>query len=156
MDENTCPAYEHCDDHKDYEDGDHYKNKQTHVHEFLGSVKLAAEKYDYKKEEWEKEDCKKKDLHNHRFAGVSGEAIPIKEKKEKCEKNHIHEIKTKTDFYNDHYHEIYVRTGPAIPVGNGKHVHFVCGTTTLVDGHEHDFVFATLIENPIGNIEYNY
>ncbi|MDF2572871.1 MAG: YmaF family, partial [Sporomusa sp.] len=33
----------------------------------------------------------------------------------------------------------------------GKHVHFVSGTTTEVDEHVHTFVFATLIENPIGD-----
>ncbi len=103
--------------------------KQTHVHEFLGSTHIAEEK---------------SDPHNHRFAGISGEVIPIKGGK------HIHEIVTKTDFYEDHFHKIIVRSHPAIPVGNGKHVHFVCGTTTEVDNHEHDFDFATLIENPIG------
>ncbi len=103
--------------------------KQAHVHEFLGSTQIAEEK------------C---DPHNHRLAGISGQAIPI------GDGNHIHEIVTRTDFYEDHFHEIIVRTYPAISVGKGKHVHFVCGTTTEVKNHEHDFVFATLIEDPIG------
>lgn len=101
--------------------------KQTHVHEFLGSTRLA-----------ELED----DPHNHRFAGVSGEAMP-------CGSNqHYHIIQTNTDFF-DHFHMIKVKTGPAIPVGDGRHVHFVFGVTTLNDGHTHEFIFATLIEAPI-------
>ncbi len=104
--------------------------QQTHVHEFLGSVKIAEANID---------------PHNHRFAGVSGEAIPI------GNNNHVHDIKTRTDFYEDHFHEIIVRSQPAICVGNDRHVHFVCGTTTEVDDHVHDFIFATLIEDPIGD-----
>ena len=100
--------------------------RQTHVHEFLGSTKLAEE-----------ED----DRHNHRFAGVTGEAIPRGN-------NHFHEIKTNTDFL-DHHHEVIIRTGPAIHVGNGKHVHFVDGMTTVDDDHDHDLVFATLIDRPL-------
>lgn len=100
--------------------------ERGHVHEFLGSTKLA-----------EKGD----ERHNHRFAGVSGEAIP---------KNgsHVHKICTNTDFF-DHFHRIEDVSGPAIRVGEGRHVHFVSGVTTLVDGHRHKFIFATLIEAPI-------
>lgn len=103
--------------------------KQTHVHEFLGSTRIAEATTD---------------PHNHRFAGISGEAIPI-------HSSHVHEIETRTDFYEDHFHQICVRSGLAIDVGDGKHVHFVSGTTTVVDNHQHEFVFATLIENPIGD-----
>ncbi|SDO67098.1 YmaF family protein [Clostridium gasigenes] len=99
--------------------------KQTHVHEFLGSTKFAEEG---------------DDRHNHRFAGISGEAIPE-------HGSHVHKIKTRTDFL-DHFHEICVTTGPAIPVGNGKHVHLVTGVTTVVENHQHQFIFATLIEAP--------
>lgn len=99
--------------------------EQTHVHEFLGSTKFA-------------EECD--DRHNHRFAGVSSEAIP------KCG-SHVHKIKTRTDFL-DHFHEICVTTGLAISVGNGKHVHLVTRVTTVVDNHKHVFIFATLIEAP--------
>ena len=92
------------------------------MHEFLGSTKLAEE-----------ED----ERHNHRFAGVTGEAI-LKGS------SHFHEIVTNTDFF-DHHHEVVIRTGPPIPVGNGKHIHFVKGMTTVEDDHDHDFEFATLI-----------
>jgi hypothetical protein len=105
---------------------------QTHVHEFLGSVKVVPE-----------EDCE--DFHNHRFAGVTGEAIFIGNHK------HIHKIFTRTDFFDDHFHEICVETLENIPVGCGRHVHFVRGTTTENEDHVHDFMFATLIDDPIGD-----
>ncbi|HWR09231.1 YmaF family protein [Sporomusa sp.] len=105
------------------------KEELTHVHEFLGSTKLAE---------------LEEDPHNHRFAGVSDEVIPVGN-------NHVHEIFTRTDFYEDHFHKICIRTGLAIFVGNGKHVHFVDGTTTEAEDHVHDFVFATLIQDPIGD-----
>ena len=65
-------------------------------------------------------------------------------------KSHVHEIDlSKTDFFN-HFHNLKkIRTGPAISVGNGKHVHFVTGQTTLNDGHVHRFNFATLIQAPL-------
>ncbi|MEK3699864.1 YmaF family protein [Paenibacillus sp. FSL R10-2199] len=101
---------------------------QRHVHEFEGSTKLAEAGAD---------------RHNHRFAGVTGQAIRVGS-------SHVHEIDlNKTDFLN-HFHNLKkIRTGPAIPVGNGKHVHFVMGQTTVNDGHRHPFNFATLIESPL-------
>lgn len=101
-------------------------DSQTHVHEFLGSTKLAE---------------LREEPHNHRFAGVTGERI-------RKDDSHIHEILTKTDFFEDHYHGMKLITGLAIPVGKGRHIHFVYGTTTVDDGHDHDFVFATMIESP--------
>jgi len=100
---------------------------QSHVHEFLSSVKLAEE-----------DD----DRHNHRVAGVTSQVIPIPGG------SHKHAILSNTDFF-DHHHEIGVETGPAVPVGGGKHVHFVTGMTTIDDGHNHNFAFATLIESPL-------
>lgn len=101
-------------------------NEAHHVHEFVGSTRLAELNSD--------------DVHNHRFAGVSCEPI---------EKNnsHVHRLITKTDFF-DHYHEIDVLTGPAIHVGDGRHVHFVYAVTECKDGHKHKFIVATLIEAP--------
>jgi hypothetical protein len=108
----------------------HEEETQTHVHEFLGSTKLAE---------------LEEDPHNHRFAGVSREVI-------QCGNNHHeHQIKTRTDFYEDHFHEICVQTEQDIDVGDEKHVHFVSETTDESEGHTHDFVLATLIENPIGD-----
>ncbi|PYI54003.1 YmaF family protein [Paenibacillus flagellatus] len=104
------------------------KARQTHVHEFTASTKLAEQG---------------NDRHNHRFAGVTGEVIPVGN-------SHVHEIRlVNTDFLNHHHKVKKIRTGPAIPVGNGKHVHFVTGTTTLNDGHVHRFQFATLIDKPL-------
>jgi len=102
---------------------------QTHVHEFEGSVKIAEASTD---------------PHNHRFAGVSSEVIPQGN-------SHVHEILTNTDFYEDHHHEVGVRTGIAIAVSDDRHVHFKADTTTVADGHFHDFQFATLIQDPIGD-----
>lgn len=101
--------------------------EQTHVHEFHGSTMLAE---------------LNEDPHNHRIAGISSEAI--------CEKGgHIHIIRGRTDFYEDHSHEFRVFTGPPIDVGNGRHVHFVQAMTREADGHRHRFILATLIEDPI-------
>lgn len=105
----------------------HHSTVQTHTHEFLGSTKLAEEN---------------DERHNHRFAGVTSEVIPLKGG------NHKHAILTNTDFF-DHLHEIGVETGPAVDVGDGKHVHFVEGRTTINDDHFHNFQFATLIEAPL-------
>jgi hypothetical protein len=104
------------------------KSIQTHLHEFTGSTLLAEQGAD---------------RHNHRFAGVTGQVIPVG-------KSHVHEIDlTHTDFLN-HFHNLKkIRTGLAISVGNGKHVHFVNGMTTLNDGHIHQFKFATLIQKPL-------
>lgn len=98
---------------------------QTHTHEFAGSGMIAGAI-----------------PHNHRFAGVTSEEIPYG-------KSHIHAILTNDDFFFNHHHEVGVRTGPAIKVGDGKHVHFVEGETTTNFGHHHDFVFTTYIENPL-------
>lgn len=101
--------------------------RQTHGHEFLGSTKLGEEK---------------QDRHNHRFAGVSGQKIPFG-------KGHVHAVFTNTDFFENNHHEVAAVSGPAIDVGNGKHVHFVKFMTTMDDGHFHEFQFASLIEDPL-------
>lgn len=106
------------------------EKKQRHVHEVLGSVRVFDENG----------EC-----HNHRFAGMTGEAILTSDSK-----SHYHMLKTTTDFYEDHYHDIKVRLGRAIPVGEGRHVHFVYACTEVQDGHRHEFIVATLIDNPIG------
>ena len=99
---------------------------QTHVHEFLGSTRLAGAI-----------------IHNHRFAGVTSQVIPLPGG------DHIHGLFTNTDFAIGHLHEIATQTGPSIEVGDGRHVHFVDTLTTLNLGHTHEVVFATLIEDPL-------
>lgn len=100
---------------------------QTHTHEFESSVKLAEEG---------------DDRHNHRFAGVTTEAIPL------GNNNHKHTVFTLTDFFG-HLHQVAAETGPAICVSDGKHVHFVSGYTTVDDGHFHEFAFSTLVQSPL-------
>lgn len=116
-----CP-FMPCCHHHDRED-----RIEQHDHEFQGSTRIVTEN---------------EEVHNHRFAGVSGPARPYMN-------SHVHDIITRTDSF-DHVHEIRDVSGPAIRVGNNRHVHFVRGTTTLEDGHTHTYQFATLIENPIG------
>lgn len=99
-----------------------------HVHEFEQSTKLAETG---------------EDTHNHRLAGVTSQIIPI------AGGDHVHAILSNTDSL-DHNHEIGVITGPSIPIPNStKHVHLVSGTTTLVDGHVHEFLFTTQIDSPL-------
>lgn len=111
------------------------ENNDGHVHEFLGSTMLAAP------------PGQKNLLHNHRFAGVSGPAIPVKG-------SHVHEIKARADFFVSHIHFLREISGLAIPVFDEKgkeigHVHGFSGTTTVDARHDHEFKGATLIEDPL-------
>lgn len=101
-------------------------NKQRHVHEIQGSVKLAGE-----------------GPHDHRFCTVSEEAIPY------GTNDHVHEVCFRTDTFDDHYHEFKGKTGCAIQIGD-RHVHYLESVTSVDDGHRHRFECATLIENPSG------
>ncbi|MGN1031617.1 MAG: YmaF family protein [Butyricicoccaceae bacterium] len=97
---------------------------QTHVHEVQGSTEVAG-----------------RAAHNHRFATVSDEVI-------RMGNDHVHEIKFRTDFAEGHYHEFCGRTGGAVWVGGGRHVHFLESITTEEKDHRHKFRVATLIEDP--------
>lgn len=115
-----------------------HKNRQTHVHEVIGSVMV--------------ENCLAKspkkypqnNHHTHRFATVTGEAMRV------GKTDHIHEVMFRTDFYEDHYHEFYGETSGAILVGD-RHVHYIQSVTSFDDGHKHRFRVATLIDNPTGD-----
>ncbi len=102
-------------------------NDQKHVHELTGSTVIVNE-------------CN--DCHNHRFCTVTGEAKRVGD-------SHIHEVKFRTDFSDEHFHEFCGKTSIAINVGNGKHVHFIKDVTEQEDGHKHQFQAATLIDSPI-------
>ena len=116
-----------CNDYDDDRCNDN--EERNHVHEYAQSVKLAEE------------GC---DRHNHRAAGVTGRPISIRNGRD-----HVHKIEDRVDSL-DHLHEICVTTGPMIRIpGTNKHVHLVCGETTFEDGHCHDFLFTTHIENPL-------
>lgn len=104
-------------------------DEQRHVHELLGSVELPAPP---------------EEPHNHRFATVTGEAILV------GGGDHIHEVRFRTDFYEDHFHEFCGRTLGMVPVGD-RHVHFLSSQTNVVDEHFHDFRAATMINDPIGD-----
>lgn len=106
------------------------QREQRHVHEVVGSTQIAESG---------------RDAHNHRFATVSGEAIPM------GNGDHVHEIRFRTDFYENHFHEFTGRSGGAINVGGGRHVHFAQAQTEPEDRHRHCFRVASLIENPIGD-----
>ncbi len=101
--------------------------KEQHVHEIVGSTFIA-------------ERCE--DAHNHRFAAVSGEAIP-------CKGSHVHNVTFCTDSYDGHYHEFSGQSSVAIPIADGKHVHYANARTSVNDGHSHEFKLASLINNPI-------
>ena len=103
-----------------------WPSRQTHVHEILGSVQIAE---------------RRTDPHNHRFATVSDQVIG-------SGLNHVHEVRFRTDFYEDHFHEFVGRTEPAREVGD-RHVHFLDDVTDCREGHRHAFRFVTLIDNPI-------
>jgi hypothetical protein len=110
---------------KDYNENCYMIKK--HNHEFESST-------DYE----EDDECV---LHNHRIAGVTGPPI-------KYGKTHIHKVAEFTDTFDDHFHEICDTTGPAIYLPGGKHIHLLMGKTTVADGHQHDYYFYTLIEDP--------
>lgn len=107
-----------------------YPHEQTHVHELLGSVQIGGNR------------C---DLHNHRFATVSDEVEYIPGT---C--GHVHKIKFRTDFYEDHFHVFSGCTEGPVEVGDGRHVHFIDSVTEVSDQHQHEFRAATLINDPIG------
>ncbi len=114
----------------------HRSHGQKHVHEYWGSTKLFE---------------KGLDRHNHRFAGVTGEAISVPG-------GHVHKVWTRTDYFG-HFHVACKLTGLAIPVGmagkgeNKKHIHPVEGSTSVSDSHDHQFEFATQINEPLLPLE---
>ena len=119
----SCERPDH-DQHKQ----NHCPQLQSHSHEIEGSVMLAQEEGE--------------GMHNHRFATVTTQVIPLPYH------SHKHTFVVNTDFY-DHLHEVAGETGPAVNVGNGKHVHYAKGVSTCNDNHSHDFQFATFIESPL-------
>ena len=99
---------------------------ENHNHEFLSST-------DYEEDEGV--------LHNHRIAGVTGPPII-------CGRSHVHKVEVFTDTFHDHFHKVCAITGPALALPCGKHIHLIQGETTNNDGHDHDYYFVTLIQDP--------
>lgn len=108
---------------ENFHENDHHE--RCHRHEIQGSVRVAEH------------DC---EAHNHRFAGISGEAIPMGQ-------SHVHEVRFTTDTYENHDHEFCGRTSPAYPICGG-HVHYLESTTSRDDGHCHSFRVISNIEDP--------
>lgn len=104
---------------------DYYSCNGQHVHEIIGSTIFT-------------EECE--ECHNHRFATMSGEAIP-------CQGSHFHNIEFRTDTHENHEHKFCGASSLAIPIGDGRHIHFAKDCTTEADGHVHEFRVATLINN---------
>lgn len=98
---------------------DMYDRRQSHNHEFVGGVMIAGDT-----------------PHYHLVAGVSSEAIPITG-------GHVHEINVDTTFDTNHLHQIKVRTGLPINIGNDHHVHRIDGNTTRDLNHTHKFEFSS-------------
>ena len=101
-------------------------HNQLHVHEIQGSVLISGA-----------------DPHSHRFALISGEEIPYSN-------THYHEVSFKTDYFKNHIHEFHGNTTTAINIGD-NHIHYLDSVTTTNDGHNHDFKFVTLFEDPTNN-----
>lgn len=105
----------------------HHDKIRQHVHPAEGFVHLAGPRW-----------C----IHKHCFNGVTGIAIP-------CGDSHVHDVNITTDIVDCHCHRLCGRTGPAIPTGDGNHIHIIEGYTTFNDGHKHCVKVATGIEEPI-------
>lgn len=78
---------------------------------------------------------------NNRFTGVSGPPI-------KVTGGHVHLVESSIDFI-DHFHEFTTTSSLQIPVGDGRHVHFIQTTTSASDAHLHELIFVTLVDAPI-------
>lgn len=128
----NCSNFSNCNC-----DADRYNTeRQAHVHELVGSTQT------------EDNSCSC-GQHNHRFVTVTGEA----EYREGV-RGHVHKVEFTTDTFDGHYHEFCGYSEGAVDVGCGRHVHLVKDETTRNSQHDHDFIVATLIENPTG-YEYN-
>ncbi len=61
----------------------------------------------------------------------------------KCRRNNNYGY----DDYNE-YNNYDEYSGYKVP-GTDKHIHLVCGATTVEDEHCHEFLFTTQIESPL-------
>lgn len=114
--------------------GRNYRGNNNNIYEFKNHNHEFVASTNYEKDD----ECKE---HNHRIAGMTGPAI-------RSGLSHVHKIIEDTDTFCDHSHKICDTTGPAIFISNNKHVHLVRGETSCNDGHDHEYYFTTLIEDP--------
>lgn len=130
MNYKKCPSCQNsssCHDHSSCPNCPPQR-EQKHVHEVQGSVQLNAFG----------------DLHNHRFATVSDEAVDCGNGK------HFHIVKFRTDFYEDHFHEFCGKTDPDVDLGD-RHVHFLASVTCPSDNHTHNFRLSTFMQDLISD-----
>ncbi|WP_378956415.1 YmaF family protein [Pelosinus sp. sgz500959] len=76
------------------------------------------------------------DEHQHVLLGVSGPANMVG-------RSHIHGIRTRTSFTEDHWHWVDIMTDRAITMPDGTHTHYFAGRTSMDDGHCHNFSNVT-------------
>jgi len=85
------------------------------------------------------------DRHTHRGKAMLFDVMPTS-----CG-GHRHRFSFSTDFFG-HNHRITGECGPAVFVGNGKHIHFISGNTSCGSGHSHRYQFSTSIDCAGNNI----
>ncbi len=71
--------------------------------------------------------------HAHILSGISGPAVYLPTG------NHVHLIRGKTNFMDNHFHEYEVYSGPNVELPQGYHVHNINLQTFTADGHTHMF-----------------
>jgi hypothetical protein len=78
--------------------------------------------------------------HQHGIVGTTGPAIYHAD-------SHFHRICVKTTYDpkggTTHWHEVDIKTGPALELRNGEHTHAYCGQTSVELGHCHTFSSVT-------------
>ncbi|SDF52225.1 YmaF family protein [Sporolituus thermophilus] len=72
------------------------------------------------------------DEHQHAIMGVSAPA-------RLAEGSHIHRVRGRTSFHDNHWHWYDVLSGPAVAMPGGQHIHYFTGETSFDDGHTHCF-----------------
>jgi len=70
------------------------------------------------------------DGHQHVIMGVTAPA-------RQAGLSHVHRIRVRTSFVDDHWHWFDIMTGQAVALPNGGHVHYFSGETSFDAGHRH-------------------
>lgn len=70
------------------------------------------------------------DGHQHIVMSVSGPSRGLGPA-------HIHRLRVRTTFVDEHWHWFDVMSGPALEVPDNNHIHYYAGETTVDDRHRH-------------------
>lgn len=97
-------------------------NNFTHNHEVQGLSSVNVM------------DCQ---AHAHRYNAVTRMST-------NNGRNHTHEVEIDTVSELGHMHCFKGRTGPAIQLGNDRHVHCITGNFNRSMGHNHQFTLTTM------------